>query len=160
MRKRKIIDMSDNVKSDADTPFEKFRQFTKKIVSVPKAEIDRREKEYKKARANKKRRSIGSVEVQSLTLIALTISCLALAGNIWQIKFRLSALEKAQRQMQRQLQPLPAMSTNHAGLSSVLSMPIQPDSPASLHVSVALTDTSQTNSCFDVHADISQFQTF
>jgi hypothetical protein len=32
-----------------ETPFEKFRQFTKKIVSVPKAEIDRRETEYKKA---------------------------------------------------------------------------------------------------------------
>jgi hypothetical protein len=32
------------------TPFEKFREFTRKVVSVPKAEIDRREKEYKKAR--------------------------------------------------------------------------------------------------------------
>jgi len=41
------------------TPFEKFRQFTKKIVSVPKAEIDRRELEYKKTRKNKaKRRSL------------------------------------------------------------------------------------------------------
>jgi hypothetical protein len=30
-------------KMNPETPFEKFRQFTKKIVSVPKAEIDRRE---------------------------------------------------------------------------------------------------------------------
>jgi hypothetical protein len=37
-----------------ETQFEKFRQFTKKIVSVPKAEIDRREKIYKKARAKNK----------------------------------------------------------------------------------------------------------
>jgi hypothetical protein len=41
------------------TPFEKFRQFTKKIVSVPKAEIDRRENEYQKDRKNKaKHRSL------------------------------------------------------------------------------------------------------
>jgi hypothetical protein len=37
--------------------FEKFRQFTAKVLSVPKAEIDRREAEYqkdrKKARARK-----------------------------------------------------------------------------------------------------------
>jgi hypothetical protein len=39
-----------------ETPFEKFRQFTKKIVSVPKEEIDRREAEYQKARKNKKKR--------------------------------------------------------------------------------------------------------
>lgn len=32
------------------TPFEKFRDFAKKIVSVPKSEIDRREIAYKKAR--------------------------------------------------------------------------------------------------------------
>jgi len=38
-----------------ETPFEKFRQFTKKIVSVPKAEIDRREKAYKKSRESKKK---------------------------------------------------------------------------------------------------------
>jgi hypothetical protein len=48
--------MSDNAKPATETPFEKFRQFTKKIVSVPKAEIDRRETEYKKNRVNKKRR--------------------------------------------------------------------------------------------------------
>ena len=41
------------------TEFEKFRAFTQKVVAVPKAEIDRREKEYQKARKNKgKRRSL------------------------------------------------------------------------------------------------------
>jgi hypothetical protein len=39
-----------------ETPFEKFRQFTQKIVSVPKSEIDRREAEYQKARKNKRKR--------------------------------------------------------------------------------------------------------
>lgn len=32
------------------TPFEKFQTFTKKVLSVPKTEIDRRDAEYKKAR--------------------------------------------------------------------------------------------------------------
>lgn len=32
------------------TPFEKFLAFTKKIVAVPKADIDRREKAYQKRR--------------------------------------------------------------------------------------------------------------
>jgi len=36
-------------------PFEKFRQFAKQIVSVPKSEIDRRKAEYKKQRAAKKK---------------------------------------------------------------------------------------------------------
>jgi hypothetical protein len=40
------------------TPREKFQQFAKQIVAVPKSEIDRREKEYKKARANAKRRPL------------------------------------------------------------------------------------------------------
>jgi hypothetical protein len=39
-----------------ETPFEKFRQFTSKVISVPKEEIDRRETEYKKSRAKLKRR--------------------------------------------------------------------------------------------------------
>jgi hypothetical protein len=38
--------------------FEKFRQFTKKIVSVPKSEIDRREHAYKKTKAKAKRKSL------------------------------------------------------------------------------------------------------
>jgi hypothetical protein len=37
------------------TPFEKFRDFTKRVVSVPKAEIDRREKEYRAARKRKRK---------------------------------------------------------------------------------------------------------
>jgi len=41
-----------------ETPFEKFKAFTKKIVSVPKTEIDRREAEYKKSRAKLKRKSL------------------------------------------------------------------------------------------------------
>jgi hypothetical protein len=40
---------------ESETPFEKFRQFTKKIVSVPKSEIDRREKQYQKTRKVKRR---------------------------------------------------------------------------------------------------------
>lgn len=36
------------------TPFEKFRAFTKKVVSVPKSEIDKREKEYKDQRQRKR----------------------------------------------------------------------------------------------------------
>jgi hypothetical protein len=40
------------IKSDS----EKFFEFAKQIVSVPKAEIDRREKEYKKSRAKKGKR--------------------------------------------------------------------------------------------------------
>jgi hypothetical protein len=50
--------MKDAPTPEIETPFEKFRQFTKKIVSVPKAEIDRRERQYKKDRARKKRRSL------------------------------------------------------------------------------------------------------
>lgn len=34
-------------------PFEKFQQFAKQVLSVPKKEIDRREVEYKKARQQK-----------------------------------------------------------------------------------------------------------
>ncbi len=35
------------------TPFEKFRDFAKRVISVPKSEIDRREAEYQKQRAAK-----------------------------------------------------------------------------------------------------------
>jgi hypothetical protein len=38
-----------------ESEFEKFRDFTKKIVGVPKSEIDRREKEYQKERKKQKR---------------------------------------------------------------------------------------------------------
>jgi hypothetical protein len=40
----------------AETPFNKFKDFAKKVISVPKSEIDRREKEYKKSRRAAKRR--------------------------------------------------------------------------------------------------------
>ncbi len=36
------------------TPSEKFREFTKRVVSVPKSVIDQREKEYKAARKRRK----------------------------------------------------------------------------------------------------------
>jgi hypothetical protein len=36
------------------TPFEKFREFVRKVVSVPKSEIDRREVEYKRMRKQKR----------------------------------------------------------------------------------------------------------
>jgi hypothetical protein len=39
------------------TEFDNFRDFTKKIISVPKSEIDRREAEYQKSRKNKGKRS-------------------------------------------------------------------------------------------------------
>jgi hypothetical protein len=48
--------MGNEAPQETETPFEKFRQFTKKIVSVPKSEIDRRERAYKKARKNKAKR--------------------------------------------------------------------------------------------------------
>ncbi len=32
----------------ATKPFERFRQFTKKVMAVPKAEIDKREAEYQR----------------------------------------------------------------------------------------------------------------
>jgi hypothetical protein len=44
------------MKEETPSPFEKFRQFTQKIVAVPKSEIDRREAEYQKSRKNKRKR--------------------------------------------------------------------------------------------------------
>ncbi|MGB7745860.1 MAG: hypothetical protein WBN75_01055 [Verrucomicrobiia bacterium] len=38
------------------TPFEKFRQFTQKVISVPKTEIDRREKQYQAKRKKERGR--------------------------------------------------------------------------------------------------------
>jgi hypothetical protein len=40
-----------------ENSFEQFRQFTKKVISVPKAEIDRREKEYQQKRKKERRKS-------------------------------------------------------------------------------------------------------
>jgi hypothetical protein len=50
--------MTPQPEQKAGTPFEKFRQFAKQIVAVPKAEIDRREKAYKKARKHKAKPSL------------------------------------------------------------------------------------------------------
>ena len=41
--------------SKDQTPFDKFRAFTQKVVSVPKAVIDQREAEYQRTRKNKKK---------------------------------------------------------------------------------------------------------
>jgi hypothetical protein len=38
------------------TPFEKFREFVRKVVSVPKSEIDRREAEYQRERKRIRRK--------------------------------------------------------------------------------------------------------
>ncbi len=37
------------------TPFEKFRELTKKVIAVPKSEVDKREAEWQRERAKKKR---------------------------------------------------------------------------------------------------------
>jgi len=42
--------MSNKSDKTAENPFERFRQFAKKIVTVPKTEIDKRESEYRKHR--------------------------------------------------------------------------------------------------------------
>ena len=42
------------------TPFEKFREFVRKVVSVPKSEIDQREAEYKRMRKQKRASEKGS----------------------------------------------------------------------------------------------------
>ena len=42
--------------SEPKSNFDKFLAFTKKVISVPKSEIDRREAKYQKARKNKRKR--------------------------------------------------------------------------------------------------------
>ncbi len=42
------------MKKDEETPFERFERLVRKVVSVPKTEIDRREAEWKKLRKAKK----------------------------------------------------------------------------------------------------------
>jgi len=41
-----------------ETEFERFRRFSSKIVSVPKTEIDRREKEYQRTRKKMRKRKL------------------------------------------------------------------------------------------------------
>ena len=42
------------------TEAEKFLAFTKKIVAVPKSEIDKREREYQASRKHKRRQTKGT----------------------------------------------------------------------------------------------------
>jgi hypothetical protein len=46
-------------KKPEPSQFEKFRAFAQQVISVPKAEIDRREAEYQKGRAALKKRRHG-----------------------------------------------------------------------------------------------------
>ena len=50
-----MTDTNSSSGTGPQTQFEKFREFTRKVVSVPKTVIDRREKEYKEARKRKRR---------------------------------------------------------------------------------------------------------
>lgn len=38
------------------TPFDRFRDFARKVVSVPKAELDERERAFRESRSGKPRR--------------------------------------------------------------------------------------------------------
>jgi len=42
--------MSETKKQREETPFERFKKLTEKVVSVPRAEIQKREVEYKEQR--------------------------------------------------------------------------------------------------------------
>jgi hypothetical protein len=41
-------------KSDGLSPFERFREFARRIIAVPKAEIEKQEAEYQRQRAERK----------------------------------------------------------------------------------------------------------
>jgi hypothetical protein len=43
-------------------PFERFRKFVKRLISIPKSEIDRRTEEWKSARETNKREESESKE--------------------------------------------------------------------------------------------------
>ncbi len=47
---------SDGAKTPELTPWEKFVETTKRVLAVPKAELDKRETAWRKKRAAKKRR--------------------------------------------------------------------------------------------------------
>lgn len=51
--------MTNEREQQQPTPFEKFRNFTQRVVSVPKAEIDRREKEYQRIRKQRRQQEEG-----------------------------------------------------------------------------------------------------
>lgn len=42
--------------ADEKTPFQRFEEFTKRVISVPKAEIDKRERAYREERGDPDRR--------------------------------------------------------------------------------------------------------
>jgi hypothetical protein len=52
--------MRNNLPKNGPTPFDKFLAFTKRVVSVPKSEIDKREREYQAARKRKRRQAKGT----------------------------------------------------------------------------------------------------
>jgi hypothetical protein len=44
-----------HAKSEDLSPFERFREFARRIIAVPKSEIDKQEAEYQRQRALRKR---------------------------------------------------------------------------------------------------------
>jgi len=42
--------MEERKRSKGETPFERFRELAKKVVSTPKSEIDKRAKDWKESR--------------------------------------------------------------------------------------------------------------
>ncbi len=44
----------------AQTPFERFTEFTRRIIAVPKSEIQAQERLYQRRRAKKRRKASGS----------------------------------------------------------------------------------------------------
>lgn len=51
MGRRKLIEKQPRDENDTRTPHERFSDFAKKVLSVPKSEIDKREKAWKKAKS-------------------------------------------------------------------------------------------------------------
>lgn len=53
MKKAKSV----SVAGKEDTPYSKFERLAKALIAVPKSEIDKRQAEYEKKKAAKKRRA-------------------------------------------------------------------------------------------------------
>lgn len=45
-------------KSEELSPFERFREFARRIIAVPRSEIDELEKQYRRERAEEKRKRL------------------------------------------------------------------------------------------------------
>jgi hypothetical protein len=45
-----------DTKTDSRTPFERFEDFTRRLMAVPKKEIDQKQKEYERKKKRKKRK--------------------------------------------------------------------------------------------------------